>query len=82
MLVVEVLIDVQEPIGLPLPSSFRRQQDALLWNLVLSGFIRPVRPLSWEQNVLEDAHPYSLVLVSLELGYLGLLLMVQILHVN
>jgi len=67
MLIIELRINLDDPVGLPLPASLGWQEDALFGYFMLSCFIAPNWSFMRKDGVFEDAHPHSLVLVDFEL---------------
>ena len=67
MLIIELRINLDDPVGLPLPGAFRWQEDTLFGYFMLSCFIAPNRSLMWKDRVFEDAQPHSLVLIDFKL---------------
>ena len=68
--ILELGILLNLPAALPLPVALDRQEDALLWELDRALFVTPSSSLMWKKSFLEDSHPDSLVLVSLEFSQL------------
>lgn len=67
MLIIELGINLDDPVGLPLPGSLWWQEDALFGYFMLACFIAPNWSFMWKDGVFEDAHPHSLVLIDFKL---------------
>lgn len=79
--IIKLWVDFNNPICGPSPSTFWRQKEAFLCDLVLSSFVTPYGSFVREHSVSEaHTHPHSLILIyfkflySLWAGVLGDLL--------
>lgn len=57
---------VDDPVGLPSPSSITWKEDATFLDLVLASDVWPIWSLMRPEGIFKDTHPKSLVLVNLE----------------